>query len=326
MRQSSRSWIGIHVTGDFCEDVRMEQRETRRHVLDRMVSTGQLTSAQAEEIRFAPEWSFTARELVSYLSGLIILSGSVRIIALAFEDASQEVIGTVLMLVGAILGAVAWRLPRRTDAWGRFAEVVEGGALLSLGGGAGVLLDLTDLSGQTIVLYISIPLVLWAWWRSARARFVGSAALCAGVPMLTLSAAAMISEESAYATASGALAAGAVLWVVGQRQVGSSFLQRGVGCYFLLMGAFIMGGEKSNDFTVIVPIVIGAVLFMLGSMSMQVESLVAGAIGVTIGTTIAMSEWLPSEFTRGITTIAVGAVMLFATLSQMRKHRQSTSA
>lgn len=304
----------------------MEQRPTRRQVLDRMVSSGQLSAASAEEIRNAPEWSLSVRELVSYLSGLIIFSGTVRIIALAFEDASQEVIGTVLLLVGVLLAAVAWRLPRRSDAWERLAEVVETGSLFAFGSGAGVLLALTDLSPQTIVLWISIPVVAWGWWRSSTARFVGSLALCVGVPMFGFSVAAMFDDENAYATSTAALAVGAVLWVVGQRRVGTSFLQRAAGCYFLLMGAFMMAAEKQNDFTVVVPIVIGAVLFFLGSVSMQMESLMAGAIGVTIGTTIAMGEWLPSEFTRGITTVAVGGVMLAATLGQMRRKRQSTSA
>jgi hypothetical protein len=255
-----------------------------------------------------------------------MLSGVIRIIALAFKDASQEVIGSVILMVGALLAAVAWKLPRRSDAWSRLAEVVEAASLVALGGGSGVLLDLTDLSAQSIVLLIGVPAAAWGWWRSASARFVGSLALCVGTPMIAFSLAAMVNEDNAYSTASAALAAGALLWSVGQRHVGTAFVQRSAGCYFLLMGSFMMAGEKMNDATVIVPIVIGAVLFVLGSSNMQVESLFAGAIGVTVGTTMAMSEWLPSEFTRGITTIAVGGVMLALTLGQMKKRRQSTSA
>lgn len=304
----------------------MTERETRQHVLQRYVSAGRLTEGEADEIRSAPEWSFTVRELFSYLAGIIMLSGVIRIIALAFKDASQEVIGSVIVMVGVLLAAVAWKLPRRSDAWSRLAEVVEGASLVALGGGSGVLLDLTDLSAKTIVLGIGVPVAAWGWWRSASARFVGSLALCAGVPMIAFSLAAMVNEDDAYSAASAALAAGALLWSVGQRHVGTAFVQRSAGCYFLLMGSFMMAGEKMNDATVIVPVVIGAVLFALGSSNMQLESLFAGAIGVTVGTTMAMSEWLPSEFTRGITTIAVGGVMLALTLGQMRKRRQSTSA
>jgi len=304
----------------------MTERETRRHVLERYVSAGRLTEGEADEIRSAPEWSFTVRELFSYLAGVIMLSGVIRIIALAFKDASQEVIGSVVVMVGVILAGIAWKLPRRSDAWSRLAEVVEAASLVALGGGSAVLLDLTDLSAQSIVLLIGVPVAAWGWWRSVSARFVGSLALCVGTPMIAFSLAAMVNEDNAYSTASAALAAGALLWSVGQRHVGTAFLQRSAGCYFLLMGSFMMAGEKMNDATVIVPIVIGAVLFVLGSSNMQVESLFAGAIGVTVGTTMAMSEWLPSEFTRGITTIAVGGVMLALTLGQMRKRRQSTSA
>lgn len=304
----------------------MTERETRQHVLERYVSSGRLTEGEADEIRSAPEWSFTVRELFSYLAGIIMLSGVIRIIALAFKDASQEVIGSVIVMVGVLLAGVAWKLPRRSDAWSRLAEVVEVASLVALGGGTGVLLDLTDLSSKTIVLVIGAPVAAWGWWRSASARFVGSLGLCAGIPMIAFSLAAMVNEDDAYSVASAALAAGALLWSVGQRHVGTAFVQRSAGCYFLLMGSFMMAGEKMNDATVVVPIVIGAVLFVLGSSNMQVESLFAGAIGVTVGTTMAMSEWLPSEFTRGITTIAVGGVMLGLTLGQMRKRRQSTSA
>ncbi|MFM8553823.1 MAG: hypothetical protein ACKOBO_04310 [Acidimicrobiales bacterium] len=304
----------------------MTERETRQHVLDRYVASGRLTAGEAEEIRSAPEWSFTVRELFSYLAGIIMLSGVIRIIALAFKDASQEVIGSVIVMVGVLLAGVAWKLPRRSEVWSRLAEVVEVASLVALGGGSGVLLDLTDLSPKSIVLGIGVPVAAWGWWRSSSARFVGSLGLCVGIPMIAFSVAAMVNEDNAYSVASAALASGALLWSVGQRHVGTVFVQRSAGCYFLLMGSFMMAGEKMNDATVIVPIVIGAVLFVLGSSNMQLESLFAGAIGVTVGTTIAMSEWLPSEFTRGITTIAVGGVMLGLTLGQMKKRRQSTSA
>ncbi|MFM9083440.1 MAG: hypothetical protein ACKOQ7_06095, partial [Actinomycetota bacterium] len=121
----------------------MTERETRRNVLDRYVASGRLTAGEAEEIRFAPEWSFTVRELFSYLAGIFMLSGVIRIIALAFKDASQEVIGSVIVMVGVLLAGVAWKLPRRSDAWSRLAEVVEVASLVALGGGTGVLLDLT---------------------------------------------------------------------------------------------------------------------------------------------------------------------------------------
>ncbi|MFM9132776.1 MAG: hypothetical protein ACKORY_08740, partial [Actinomycetota bacterium] len=135
----------------------MTERETRQHVLERYVSSGRLTEGEADEIRSAPEWSFTVRELFSYLAGIIMLSGVIRIIALAFKDASQEVIGSVIVMVGVLLAGVAWKLPRRSDAWSRLAEVVEVASLVALGGGTGVLLDLTDLSSKTIVLVIGAP-------------------------------------------------------------------------------------------------------------------------------------------------------------------------
>jgi hypothetical protein len=281
-----------------------DRRETRRQVLDRYVASGRLTADEATEISSAPERSFSVRELFSYLAGLIILSGVIRIIALAFRDASQEVIGSVLLIIGSGLAAVAWRMGPGSDAKERFAEVVETVSLIFLGGGAAVLLDLTGISSKVLVLSVGAVVAAWGWWRSSSARFVGSLALSAGLPMVAFAVAALVDQNSVYSAATASLMVGALLWVVGQRSVGTAFLQR----------------------SVVVPIAVGAVLFVLGSSNLQFESLVAGAIGVTVGTTMAMGEWLPSEFTRGITTIAVGAVMLFLTLGQMRRKRQSTSA
>jgi hypothetical protein len=302
------------------------QRETQRQVLGRLVASGRLTADEATEISSAPERSFSVRELFSYLAGLIILSGVIRIIALAFRDASQEVIGSVLLIIGSGLAAVAWRMGPGSDAKERFAEVVETVSLIFLGGGAAVLLDLTGISSKVLVLSVGAVVAAWGWWRSSSARFVGSLALSAGLPMVAFAVAALVDQNSVYSAATASLMVGALLWVVGQRSVGTAFLQRSAGCYFLLMGAFMIAGEASNDFSVLVPIVVGAAIFVLGSSNLQFESLVSGAVGVTAGMTIAVGEWLPSEFTRGITTIAVGAVMLFLTLGRMRRKRQSTSA
>lgn len=300
----------------------MEQRETQRHLLDRMVAEGRLTRETADEIRHAPEWSVTARELVSYLAGVIMLSGIIRIIGVAFEDASQQSIGTALLIAGVLCAAAAWKMPKRTDVWSRLAEVVEGGSMVLLGAGTGVLLDLTDLHGETIVAIIAVPVIAWGYWRSTIASFVGSLALCAGVPMLAFGAGEMMSTSNRRLMGSMALAAGVALWSLGQRYVGTAFLQRAVGCYFLLMGAFVLGADIDGVGKVI-PIIVGAGLFGLGSMNLQLESLVAGAVGVTVGVAMATSDWFPSEFTRGISTVVVGAVMFLAVGTQMRRARQN---
>ena len=91
----------------------MEQHETQRQMLDRMVASGQLTREAADEIRHAPEWSVTARELVSYLAGLVMLSGIFRIIGVAFKDASQQAIGTALIIAGLLCAVAAWKMPKQ---------------------------------------------------------------------------------------------------------------------------------------------------------------------------------------------------------------------
>lgn len=303
----------------------MEQQQTQRRILDGLVVSGRLSQEEAGEIAHAPEWSLTVRELVSYLAALIMFVGVMRLVIAAFEDASQRSIGTALALAGAALAATAWKMPRRSDAWGRLAEVTEGAALVSLGASLGVFLDLTDLAPETIVMIISLPVTAWGYFRSMTSVFVGSLALSAGIPMLVFSAAGMIDADgdgNIAVIGSFSLAGGAVLWALGQRRVGAAFVQRAAGCFLVLQGSFMMMGEWRGPGRLI-PVAAGLVLFWLGSMRLQFESLAAGALAVTVGVSVAIGDWLPSEFTRGITTIAVGAVMFLAVGSQMRRRKVS---
>jgi hypothetical protein len=303
----------------------MEQQQTQRGILDGLVAAGRLSEQEAGEIAHAPEWSLTVRELVSYLAALIMLVGVMRLVVAAFEDASQETIGTALALAGAALAAVSWRLPRRTDVWVRLAEVVEGAAVVSLSASLGVFLDLTDLAGETIVMIVSLPVVAWGYLRSRTTVFVGSLALSAGIPMLVFSTAEMLNasdDGNVAVIGSFSLAGGAVLWALGQRRVGAAFVQRAAGCWLVLQGSFMMMGEWRGPGR-LVPVAAGLILFWLGSLRLQFESLGAGALAVTVGVSVAIGDWLPSEFTRGLTTIAVGAVMFLAVGSQMRRRKVS---
>ena len=49
----------------------MEQRKSRNEVLDEFVGQGILSEEQASEISDAPQWSFSPRELITYLATLI---------------------------------------------------------------------------------------------------------------------------------------------------------------------------------------------------------------------------------------------------------------
>ena len=303
----------------------MEQQKTQHRILDDLVASGRLSTEEAGEIAHAPEWSLTVRELVSYLAALIMFVGVMRLVVVAFEDASQRSIGTALALAGTVLAAVAWKMPRKSDTWERLAEVTEGAALVSLSASLGVFLDLTDLAPETIVMIVSLPVVAWGYFRSLTSVFVGSLALSAGIPMLVFSVAEMLdaSDDGSVAViGSLSLAGGAVLWALGQRRLGAAFVQRAAGCWLVLQGSFMMMGEWRGPGRLI-PVVSGLILFWLGSMRLQFESLAAGALAVTVGVSVAIGDWLPSEFTRGLTTIAVGAVMFLAVGSQMRRRKVS---
>lgn len=303
----------------------MEQQKTQRRILDELVGSGRLSPEEAGEVAHAPEWSFTVRELMSYLAALIMFVGVVRLVVVAFQDVSQRSIGAALALAGAALGAAAWKLPRKSDAWERLAEVTEGAALVSLGASLGVFLDLADLAPEIIVMTISLPVVVWGYLRSRTSVFVGSLAVSAGIPMLVFSGAEVLDasdDGGLVIVGSLSLIGGAVLWVLGQRRVGAAFIQRAAGCWLVLQGAFMMMGEWRGPGRLI-PVAAGLILFWLGSARLQFESLAAGALAVTIGVSVAIGDWLPSEFTRGLTTIAVGGVMFLAVGSRMRRRKVS---
>lgn len=316
--RSSRSSIGTHILGELCDNEVMERRETQRQFLDRLVQTGRLDKDTADEIRRSPIWSLTARELVSYLAGLIIFSGVVRIVAEVFRGASEGVIATVILIAALLVAAVAYRMPKEKDILSRLAEVLEGASLVGFSSSAAIYMGMTDLKPESIVVIIGVPLIAWGWWRTTGSRFIGTVAMCVGIPMSALGTAQLIRQDSPIFMASTMLTAGAVMWLNGQRDIGAAILQRLEGCYFVLMGSFIMMGEL-NGVGKAIPIITGAVLFILGSANLQVEALGAGAIAITVGMTVAMGEWLPSEFTRGLTTIAVGVAMLAAVGAQLKR-------
>jgi hypothetical protein len=77
----------------------MVQNKTRREMLEDLVTQGVLTKSAANDIEHAPKWSFSIRELVSYLASVIIAVGVIRILALAFQDASEGVISAALYVL-----------------------------------------------------------------------------------------------------------------------------------------------------------------------------------------------------------------------------------
>jgi len=139
----------------------MEQEKTQRDLLDDLVSRGVIDANQADNIANAPRWSFTIRELVTYLGSLIIAAGVLRLLALAFKDASVGVIATALYVVAVLAGVASWKLSSGSEIRQRFAEVLELGALGAATGATGIVLDQADMRGEWIGFTLDIGRNSW---------------------------------------------------------------------------------------------------------------------------------------------------------------------
>ena len=229
--------IGIHVLNKLCETLFMEQRKSQNEVLDDLVAQGTITELQASEIADAPQWSFSVRELVTYLAALIIAVGVIRILAIAFEDASENVIVISLYVVSALTGIASWKLSDSQGIRRRFGEVLELGSLGSALGATGVLLSHTELRGETIALILMTISAAWGIFRCRDAQFAGTAAMCVGVNGIAISLGALIDSDRAWAAGGLMLLSGSFLIYMGTTKIGVPYFARAVGALFVVIGS-----------------------------------------------------------------------------------------
>lgn len=296
----------------------MEQNPTRRELLDQHVATGRLTEAQADAISDAPPFSFRLRELVTYLAGIIITVGVVRVLAVAFEDASQTTVEVALYLAAVLTGAVSWRLHGRDGIVGRLAEFLEVASAGLTMGATGLLLDQAGMQGDWIALTVFTAGALWGAWRCRTTMFAGTIALSVGLVGMGISAGSIINSDDATGPgATMAVAAWALIAVSLTVDIGSRFIARATGAWFAAMSSFMLGAEI--DWGKPIPIVVGVGLFALGASTLHPEFLVAGAIAVVVGVVMTVGEYVHNDMAQGLVIIATGLVMLAVLTAQMRR-------
>ena len=296
----------------------MEQRRTQREVLDHLVSTGRLSSEESHEITGAPLWTFSVRELIGYLGGLIVAAGVVQIISVVFRDASKWAVVTALYTATVVLGLVSWQLAKRGSWQQRLAEVFEIAALGAAAGATGIILDDLDMRGEWIGFILTGAGVLWGFARTLRSRFVGTVVLSWSLPFFAIVTAQLIDENSDWLSGVTMLVAAAVLLAVGNSPVGAPFVARAVGSIFVISGSFTLGGGLDSP-AHLIPIVTGALLFTIATSILAPEMLVAGAICVVGGVVMTVNEWIEGDLARGLVIVATGLGMLVVLGAQMRR-------
>lgn len=301
----------------------MKQELTQRELLDHLVASGVLTSNQADDIAVAPRWSFSLRELVSYLAALIIAAGVIRLLVLAFRDASEGVIATSLYVAAAALGVASWKLSSGSEMRRRFAEVLELGSLGAAAGATGIVLNQSDMRDEWIGVILTGAAAVWGLLRFMRSQFSGTVAFSVGTVGMSMALSGLINSDSQIVGSLLTLIAGLIVVGAGTFNIGSRVVARAIGSLFVIGGS--MGVATSEDWLRPLPIATGVVLFALGAMLLAPELLVAGSFCVVAGIVMTTVEWVNNEMAQGLIIIATGlAVLGVLTVQMKRAVNQST--
>lgn len=292
---------------------------TQRELLDDLVRQGALTSSQADDISDAPRWSFSIRELVTYLASLIIAAGVIRLLALAFKDASEGAIAAALYVVAALAGVASWKLSSGSEIRQRFAEVLELAALGAALGATGIVLNQTDMSsrGEWIGVILTGVAAVWGAIRCTQNRFAGTVSFSVGTVGFSIALGALINSDSQILGGALILAGGSVVIAFAMLNIGSQQLARAIGSLFVIIGSLNVG--SAEDWLRPTPIATGAVLFALGAMLLAPEMLVAGAFCVVAGVVMTTVEWIDNEMAQGLVIIATGLLVLGVLTIQMKR-------
>jgi len=295
----------------------MEQRKSQNEVLDELVAQGTITEQQACDIADAPQWSFSVRELVTYLAALIIAVGVIRILVIAFEDASEGLIVTSLYLCSLGAGFASWKLSSKSKIQKRFAEVLELGSLGSAAGASGVLLSHTDLRGESIGLILTSIGFLWGLYRCRETQFAGTVAMCVGANGIAITLGALLNEDRGWTAGLLMVASGSLLAYLGTTRIGSQYLSRAVGSLFVVIGSITLGADLANGR--VIPIITGIAIFAVGTTLLAPEMLVAGALCIVIGVVMTVTRWISNDMAQGLVIIATGIAMLMVLSAQMKR-------
>jgi hypothetical protein len=296
----------------------MKQRKSLTHTLNDLVKAGVLSSEQSEDIAHAPRWSYTPRELLSYLAALIITVGVIRTVAAALVDVSETAIATLLYLLAFVTGAVSVRLRGKSDIQSRVSEILEIATTLSAAIATGIVCNVADLEMKWSVAVIALVAIGWGLFRSNKSEIVGAILISAGVPTFIVSFAAGLDENNGRLLGLLMVVGGSLLIFQGTRVMGFAFAPRAAGSLYVLIGAMTLGSDFGGVGRAI-PLVIGAVLFGVGIQRLAPEMLLAGAFCVLAGLLSIVFETIDKDIAQGLAIVASGLVVLVVLGAQMKR-------
>lgn len=296
----------------------MKQRVSLPETLNNHVSSGVLTEEQALHILHAPRWSYTPRELLSYLAALIITVGVIRTVAAALVDVSESTIAVLMYLLAFVTGAVSVRLRGKSDIQSRVSEILEIATTLSAAIATGIVCNVADLEMKWSVAVIALVAIGWGLFRSNKSEIVGAILISAGVPTFIVSFAAGLDENNGRLLGLLMVVGGSFLIFQGTRVMGFAFAPRAAGSLYVLIGAMTLGSDFGGAGRAI-PLVIGAVLFGVGIQRLAPEMLLAGAFCVLAGLLSIVFETIDNDIAQGLAIVGSGLVVLAVLGAQMKR-------
>ncbi len=295
------------------------RRPSLPDVLEELVSGNRLSPEDSKRILKAPRFSFDVRELLYYLAALIMTVGVVRLVVVIFSDASTTAVIAALYLAALVFAALAWRL-QRVQGWvARLGEVTELLAVLSCAIATGVLLrEQLEFSGEVAAIIPASASAVWGVIRLRTTQFSATAVLIPSLLVTGGSASASLDWEGPPG-ALPIMVAAAVLVLIGTLDLQWPLAFRVVGAYTLLISAPQWVGERGSVGGLAVTLSIGVALFVLGSLNMWIELLVAGGLTITIGISVFVFKNVDNEVLQGILVVAIGLLIVTTTVLVYRR-------
>lgn len=293
---------------------------SQHDVISSLVSQGRLSEVEAERIRTAPRFVIQVRELVSYLGGLIILVGVVRLIAAVLEDASKMAIAGVLYAVAVVLGLVAWRFVRRTGPWGRFGEVLELGSLSALGVALGLSLNEAGTSSEVAALTVGVLVTLWGALRVRFTQFGATFMLGIGI-MIFATALSSLLDLDEEVSALPILIGGLIVLALGTQRIRLAIVLRAAGSVVALFTTIAWMGMREGLDGLLLGLIVGGGVFALGATRMWIEVILPSGILIVVSVAMYVFRNVDNDVLQGLIVVAVGLAMLGATALVLRRKR-----
>jgi hypothetical protein len=293
---------------------------TQHQVLARLISQGQLSKSEAREIESAPKFWIPAREIISYLGGLIVLIGVVRLFIVVFKDAS------LLSIVGALyatsFGAAfgAWKAQQNDGALYRLGEVLELVTIATFVVASGLWINELNLSQGWPTLLAAGVVIPWSIFRMRTAEFVSIVAFPVSLSVFAVSLGVIVGirEEG---TALPMMLAGLLIVLAGAQDISSPRFMRAVGAIVVLMGGPSWVASRDGLDGLIPVLAIGVLLFAVGAARMWIEVIPTASLVIVITLINFVIRHVDSEVLQGLIIVAVGLGVLGGTTLVLKDMR-----